>query len=321
MKKLFFLFAVLSLYSSTFSQQNFNENILLKEVAISFDDLPATDINKDFAIKEEITNKLINSITKYKIPAIGMVNEAKLYKEGVLDSSLVRQLQKWVIAGLELGNHTFSHIDFYKTTIAQQMEDFAKGDKVINELLKEKGMASRYFRYPFLRPSTDSTDRENFEKLLQQKGYNIAPVSIDNSEWIFAKAYSKALIDKDTALANKIADAYAPYMAEKFEFYERCSVDLFGRNIKHILLVHANRLNADHFSKIAKMLKERGYKFISITDALSDPAYKMKAVYDTRAGMYWPHLWPLVQKLRGDSAKRTPFTPEFVMKAADVTKE
>ncbi len=321
MKKIIIAVLVYFVCFETFAQTLPDGKVDLKEVAITFDDLPAVDLNKDYSVQKEITDKLIKTILENNIPAIGMVNEAKLYKEGILDTILTAQLQKWVDAGIELGNHTFSHIDFNKTTLNQQKEELINGDQVINKLMEKKGMSARYFRYPFLHPGIDTAARENFEQFLKQRGYNMAPVSIDNSEWIFAKAYSKALIDKDSALANKIAYAYAPYMAEKFEFYERCSVELFGRNIKHVLLVHANRLNADNFYRVADMLKQRGYKFISITDAVSDPAYRMKAVYETHADMYWPHMWPLVQKLRGETAKRTPFTPEFIMKAADVTKE
>lgn len=318
MKYIIIILFSLTLCFNNNAQIKSEENLSVKEVAISFDDLPAVDVNRDYAIQKEITDKLIKIITGYSIPAIGMVNEAKLYKNGRLDSLLVLQLKKWADAGLELGNHTYSHIDFNKTTLEQQMDEVVKGEVVINSLMKKN---VRYFRYPFLHTGLDTAAREKFEKFLEKKGYNMASVSIDNSEWIFANAYSKAVAANDTLTANKIAAAYAPYMAEKFAFYEQCSVELFGRNIKHVLLVHANRLNADHFNEVASMLKERGYKFIPITEALSDNAYLTKGVYNTHAGMYWPHLWPIVQKMRGDAAKRTPFTPEFIMKYAQVEKE
>jgi peptidoglycan/xylan/chitin deacetylase (PgdA/CDA1 family) len=311
------LFASLLVYP-----QSFNAGAsAVREVAISFDDLPTVDINNDNVIKKEITSKLLSTIANQKIPAIGLVNEAKLYSNGKLDSFSVDLLQQWVDAGLELGNHTYSHIDFYKTTLAQQEEEVLKGEKVIKPMLKEKGKTLRYFRYPFLRPNLNTEARQEFELFLKDHDYTLATVSIDNSDWVFALAYTKALAKKDTILARRIAKDYIPYMAEKFAFYEKYSAELFGREIKQILLVHANRLNADYFDEIARMIKKRGYKFISITEALSDPAYKMKATFISQANMPWVHLWPLIQKLKGSDLKRTPLTPAYIMNFAEVTKE
>lgn len=294
---------------------------VVREVAISFDDLPTVDITKTNIIKTEITEKLLSVIKKHNIPAIGMVNEAKLYIEGKLDTFSVNILKQWVEAGLDLGNHTYSHIDFNKTTLEQQKEEVLKGEIIIKELLKKKDKTPSFFRYPFLHTGTDSASRQSFELFLKDHGYDMAPVSIDNSDWVFAKAYSTTLNNNDTLLAKRIAEDYTPYMEEKFVFYERCSEELFGREIKQVLLVHANRLNADCFNNIAKMLLKRGYKFISIAEAVKDPAYKTNPVFSGRAGLSWPHLWPLVLNLKGDSAKRTPFTPEYIMQAASVIKE
>jgi len=294
---------------------------MLKEVAVSFDDLPATDVIKDYEVKKEITDKLIAVIKRYKIPAIGLVNEGGLYTEGIFDTAKAGLLRQWTEAGLELGNHTFSHIDFYKSTLEEQIEDVKKGDSVISVLLKEKGKPPRYFRYPYLRPDTNSVNREKFERFLKERGYDHASVSIDNSEWIFAGAYSRAIKNNDRKLAERIAKAYPSYMKKKFRFYEKCSQAVFGRNIRHVLLVHANRLNADNFDSIAEMLIKEGYKFVSIDSALSDPAYKQNRVYDTHTNLNWPHFWPLVLKVKGSSFKREPAAPEFIMKAAEVEKE
>jgi peptidoglycan/xylan/chitin deacetylase (PgdA/CDA1 family) len=63
----------------------------------------------------EQTQKLLGTIKKYNIPAIGFVNEYKLYVNEVLDSARLKALQLWVDAKLELGNHTFSHRDYHNT--------------------------------------------------------------------------------------------------------------------------------------------------------------------------------------------------------------
>ena len=83
-----------------------------REVAVTFDDLPVVG-TRDIAAQQEITRKLLRSITSNKVPAIGFVNENKLLDGGVQDERLVAMLQQWLDAGLELGNHSFSHPDLH----------------------------------------------------------------------------------------------------------------------------------------------------------------------------------------------------------------
>jgi peptidoglycan/xylan/chitin deacetylase (PgdA/CDA1 family) len=76
-----------------------------RAVAITFDDLPAAPGNARVA---KINKKLVESITRHRIPAVGFVNESRLYVPGETDARIAL-LQMWFDAGLELGNHTFSH--------------------------------------------------------------------------------------------------------------------------------------------------------------------------------------------------------------------
>jgi len=63
-------------------------------------------------------------------------------------------------------------------------------------------------------------------------------------------------------------------MLELFAFYVGQSAMLFGRNIDQVLLLHANELNSAWFGTLADTLTARGYSFISLSEALQDPAYQ-----------------------------------------------
>ena len=43
---------------------------------------------------------------------------------------------------------------------------------------------------------------------------------------------------------------------------------MFGREIPQVLLLHANALNAERFGAVADALVRRGYRFISLDEAL-----------------------------------------------------
>lgn len=112
---------------------------------------------------------------------------------------------------------------------------------------------------------------------------------------------------------QKVGKAYLPYVERELDYWERQSVKLFGREIKQILLFHANTINAQYFGQIAKMLKKRGYKFITLNEALQDKAYKSPDNY-VGDGISWLHRWALT---RGKKfvLQNKPKVPDFVASA------
>jgi peptidoglycan/xylan/chitin deacetylase (PgdA/CDA1 family) len=292
-----------------------------RTVAVTIDDLPLNSLRRDLTTQTTITRKLLHAIKSNKVPAIGFVNENKLLTNGELDEKRVTLLQMWVDAHLELGNHTFSHPDINRTPLDTYKQDVIRGEEVTRRLLRAQGQELRYFRHPFLHAGNNIETKLEFEKFLAERGYRIAPVTIDNSEWIFASAYEKALVRGDKQMAKRVAEAYIPYMAKKFAYFEQQSTALFGYEMKQVLLIHANSLNADYFDKLARMIKKRGYDFISLEEALTDKAYKSPDTYAGPAGITWIHRWAITAGKGDDFFRGEPRTPAFVMKEAGVTSE
>jgi hypothetical protein len=83
---------------------------------------------------------------------------------------------------------------------------------------------------------------------------------------------------------------------------------LFGRPIKQILLLHANELNADNFDALAQLIKARGYRFITLDEALSDPVYQFPDRY--KATSDWLNLWAYSK----GQPFNAPSPPEFIQK-------
>ena len=200
-------------------------------------------------------------------------------------------------------------------------EDVIRGEEVSSRLLTAKGWRLRYFRHPFLHAGSNIETKRKFEEFLAERGYRIAPVTIDNSEWIFARAYEKALVRGDKQMAERVAEAYIPYMEKKFAYFEQQSMALFGYEMKQVLLLHANALNADYFDKLARMIKKRGYEFISLDEALTDKAYTSPDAYAGPGGITWIHRWAITAGKDDDFFRGEPRTPAFVMKEAGITAE
>ena len=178
----------------------------------------------------------------------------------------------------------------------------------------------RYFRHPYLWTGLDLDTKLQLGNFLTTHDYTIAPVTIDNSDWIFASAYDKAFDKNDKKLMKRIGAAYVPYLEAKMDYWERQSNKLFDREIKQILLLHANFINSDYFDDIAAMLKKRSYKFITLEEALKDEAYRLPDTFVKRNGISWLHRWALA-KGRETVLSDEPKTPEFVLKAAGIDSE
>ena len=286
-----------------------------RAVAVTFDDLPATHagvvVNQPTNL-EELTRRLLTAVRKYNVPAVGFVNEDKLFIDGAAAQSVNRRiglLKMWLDAGLELGNHTYSHRDLNTTSIEQFQTDLLRGETITRELLKARGMKLRYFRHPFLHVGSDLTTRRAFEAFLAKHDYVVAPVTVDNDDFVYAAAYAQALSRGEAARADRIADDYLRYMEEVFSFFEDVSRRVTGREIPQILLLHANTLNADRFASLAEALVRRGYRFVSLAAALEDPAYRLPDQFVGAPGNSWFNHWEITA---GRKPVPTPSPPKWI---------
>ncbi|MFV0388573.1 MAG: polysaccharide deacetylase family protein [Pyrinomonadaceae bacterium] len=308
---LFSLFCILFVTSS-FSQS--------REVAITIDDLPVVVKNSNLEKRQDITKRLLANIKAARVPVIGFVNENKLYVGGNLSDPDVQLLRQWLNQGLDLGNHTYSHMSLHANSIGDFEADVLRGEVVTRRLLGEKGKEIKYFRYPYLFTGLNLETKAEVSAFLAKNHYTNAPVTIDDADWIFARAYDNAMESGDLASKSAVGKAYIPYMRAKVAYWEAQSDMVLGYEIKQILLIHANSINADYFTELVKMFRKRNYQFITLGEALKDPAFKKPDTFTRRAGISWLHRWAL--DLGKDSlVPNEPLVPAFVMKLAGVDSE
>jgi peptidoglycan/xylan/chitin deacetylase (PgdA/CDA1 family) len=263
---------------------------------------------------------LLTHIRRAKIPAIGFVNENKLYNGEKRDEAQIDLLRMWLDARLELGNHTFSHRSLNRISLDEYEADLLKGEIITKELLKERNRTIRFFRHPYLQTGRTLETKASFDSFLNQHGYTIAPISFDNADYIFSAAYDRTFDSGDKKLMKRIGEAYVPYMAAKLTYWERQSQRLFGREISQTLLIHANFINSDYLDDLAAMFKKRGYRIVSLEDALKDDAYRLPDTYIGPAGISWLHRWAR-EKGREYIVPDEPKVPEFVLKASGFESE
>jgi len=295
-----------------------------RRVAVTVDDLPGAPgacVGGDLPAFQSMTAKLLAALKASGAPAIGFVNEGKLAPGGTREDARVALLRTWLDAGMDLGNHTYSHFDLHHTPLEEFERDTIRGEETTRALLAERGKTLRYFRHPFLHTGRSLETKKAVDTFLASRGYTIAPVTHDNGEWIFASAYAKAGNRGDAATQRRVIAGYVPYMAAKFDYFERESRALFGREIPQVLLIHANSLNADAFGELAAMMRERGYAFVGLGDAIADTAYGSPDTFTGAGGISWLHRWAVTRGEKGLVLPDEPVVPKFVLELAGVDGE
>ena len=265
-----------------------------RRIAITIDDLPAGAANSmPAAAITTMTKQLLATLREQKIPVVGFVNERKLYfKWGEVDERIAA-LNMWLDAGFELGNHTFGHTSLNRASLKEFEDSVVQGESVTRLLLAQHNMKLRYFRHPYLDTGRDLQTRREAEGFLVQRGYRIAPVTLDAWDWMFATVYDDAKKRGDAPLQLEVVRSYLSYTTEVFSYFEKLSRDLVGYEPNQILLMHANQLEAEHIGDVLDLIRKRGYRFTTLESALGDSVYALPDTYVGEEGSGWLEHWAI----------------------------
>ncbi|MGO1070255.1 polysaccharide deacetylase family protein [Lysobacter sp. CA199] len=294
-----------------------------RRIAMTIDDLPwvrLPAVSTASIIADH--RRLVAAIRQAGVPAIGFVNEGKLEADGKVEPERLAMLRDWLDAGATLGNHSYSHADLHAVGLPAYRDDILRGERQLRPLLQSRGQTPHWFRHPYLRAGRSAQDKIDLAQFLSAHGYRIAPVTVDNSDWIWAAAYLRAdASPKAEKLKSKLRRDYIHYMGLKLDYYEQQSIALLGYNLPHIWLIHANALNAASYGDLIAMARKRGYRFIGLDEAMRDRAYERTDAYTGPAGPSWLHRWAIGEKKPASFFADEPEVPAWVMSLAQLESE
>ena len=279
-----------------------------RAVAITIDDLPrggdAQTVPSPEAVRA-MTEKLLRPFRDQRIPVTGFVNEGRAAALFGADG-LREVLELWLDAGADLGNHSHSHLNINNVPLAEFTADITRGEPIVRAALEARGRTLRYFRHPFLFTGPTLQIKAGLQAFLDERRYVVAPVTFDNSDYMFAAAYTRP------EYRERARQEYVPYMEAVVASFEAASLALAGREFPQILLLHANELNADLMPELLAMLRSRGYTFVTLEHALADDVYRLPEDYVGRGGFSWIHRWT---RTKGLPIKAEPEPPAWVGEA------
>lgn len=231
-----------------------------KEIAITIDDLPFVGSGTSTPASLKRTQArfmaIVKALVDNQVPATGFaIGGAVAKNEWDLLETFRNQ-------GFALGNHTYTHRSLNNISADKYIADIDRADTVLAPVLTEP----KYFRYPYLAEGNGEKKQKVYNYLTAHQ-YTIAPVTIDSKDYEFNARFYKIPYRKRAANLPAFKKRYLAYIWQQTLKAEKSAK---GKNVKQILLIHANLLNSLCLEDIIELYREHGYKFISLADALKD---------------------------------------------------
>lgn len=282
-------------------------------VAITIDDLPYVGGSSEVEAAARVTMEMLAALEAHRSPAVAFVTSSRVLVRDQADERM-DVLRRWRDAGVELANHGHSHLSFQTTPPRRYRDDAIQGDLIPRLLLDEIGREPRYYRHPFNHTGPSRAEKRAFEDFMADRGYRIAPFTVEHGDYLFNALYVAARVDGDSSRMERIGAAYLAQLDMAFAFAEELSREAFGREIAQVFLIHANDINADYLARMLERLQERGYGFVTLEEAESDPAYATADKYVGPTGISWLHRWRVALRLP-ERWREEPDPPLWVLEA------
>lgn len=274
------------------------------ELAITVDDLPVHGPVPSGESPRSVAAAIIAALEAGSgATATGFVNGVWTGR----DPASAAVLADWRAAGLPLANHGWAHRHLSEMSAAEFDSEVDRNAELLARL--SPGGDWRWFRYPFLDEGESVEKRAEARAVLARRGYRIAAVTLDFSDWAWTEPYARCVASADSAAIARLEQTYLQAAAESVAFSRALSARLHGRDIRYVLLLHSSAMTARMMPRLLDLYRKAGFGFVSLARAQADPYY--------RADMD-PSLPALPHTLEGRAQaagialpERTDFQPEL----------
>lgn len=270
----FLILAVLSLVATPLvvqAQADGKKRTPKKEICLTFDELPEASTFGE-SDRDAIAYLTLQTLKTYEIKATGFVVGDRV-------GTSFDMLGQWLNEGHTLGTMTYSNQDLNEIGIENFIENIRLGGEAIEEMLEGFGQKKRYFRYPFLHYGDNVETKRQIEMYLDHMDYVVAHATIIPEDYLYNLTLEKLGKVPDSAAFWSLMNEYVNHVIDEVERQEAMAMELMGRPVRQIMLLHFNRLNAVFLEEIVLALKDLGYEFVTLDRALADEVYSLPEGY------------------------------------------
>ncbi|WP_342120632.1 polysaccharide deacetylase family protein [Pseudoduganella sp. OTU4001] len=240
-----------------------------QSMAITIDDGPNAGSTPLLSAQQR-NQAILDALAKHKVQAALFVTSGY----GASTPEGLPLLQAWSTAGHAIGNHTVTHPDLEKVSLAAYQKEVLECDRLIGT---QPGY-QKWLRFTYLREGNTPEKIDGMRNFLREHGYRNAHVSVDTSDWRLNEALEQALKKDPKADVSAIRTVYLAHIKQRMLAYRELSQTLQGRDIAQVMLLHHNLINAMWLDDVLAQARAMGWKIITPAEAYTDPVYKLEPV-------------------------------------------
>jgi peptidoglycan-N-acetylglucosamine deacetylase len=245
--------------SAAFSQQ----------VAITIDDLPSHGTLPPGMTRFDVAKIILKELKDAHAPKVyGFVNAKKLEQH----PEDIEVLKLWRSAGFPLGNHTYAHLSLNASTADEFDQNVADDEPELKSLMGRQDW--HWFRYPYLWEGDTLEKRHAVRQYLKDHKYQIAQVTLDFEDYLWNAPYARCVEKNDAASIDWLKSSYLATAAEYIALGQSGARLLYGRDIKHVLLLHIGGFETVMLPQLLNFMKRQGFRYVTLGEAEKDPAYQ-----------------------------------------------
>jgi peptidoglycan/xylan/chitin deacetylase (PgdA/CDA1 family) len=239
-------------------------------VALTFDDLPAAGTLPPGQNRTKIATALAAELKANHLEGTyGFVNAVKLEN----DPDSQQALRIWIDTGMNIGNHTWSHISL-SDNIAEAFEhDIALDEPALAQYAP--GRDWHWFRFPFLAEGETMEKRRAVRSYLKDHGYRTAQVTLDFEDYAWNDAYARCSLNADEAAISWLKQSYLENAAEHVRLGREEERIALGHEIPNVMLLHATAFTTLMLPDLLDLLRRQGFRFALLKEVEEDPAYAL----------------------------------------------
>jgi peptidoglycan/xylan/chitin deacetylase (PgdA/CDA1 family) len=191
------------------------------------------------------------------------------------DPDAQQALRIWIDAGMNIGNHTWSHPSLTENTAEDYESEIARGEPALAQYAGARDW--HWFRYPYLAEGETLEKRNAVRAWLSAHGYRVAQVTLSFDDYAWNDAYGRCLAQQDAAAIAWLRQSYLEGAAEYIQLGRRESAIVFHREgrheIPHVMLLHAMAFTTLMLPDLIELLRKEGFRFAQLPKVEQDPAY------------------------------------------------
>ena len=286
-----------------------------RTVALTIDDLPFVTgdtrpmLPSDAKAAAAANHKLLTVLAQHRVPVTGFVIQKGVEDLGLTAGTQI--LREWTERGFDLGNHSYAHPDFNELTVAQFEDQILRGEATFAPLMQAAHRKPEFFRFPFNHTGDTREKHDAVAAFLAQRGYRLAPCTIEIEDWMFDAKYFLMRSRHDEAAAARLRADYLAFAAAQIDYFAGLDKQVWGYEAPQIMLIHDNQLNADVIEDLLALFEKRQYRWVTLSQAEADPAYQLPETFITSYGPMWGYRWAKERGVKVDGSLE-PDPPKWV---------